>query len=96
MNQNPNEMTNLSAKIPFDSTKERISRATKELASELHRVCLGRRPTKIDALRFRQMTSTDDIRINDQYFDGKKIGSFFTTYILDIPRSVSIKYKPAR
>jgi hypothetical protein len=89
-------MTDISAKIPFDSTKERISAATKELAFEIHRVCLGRRPTKKDAPRFRQKTNTDDKRINDQYFDGKKIGSFFTTYVLDIPRSVLIKFNPAR
>jgi hypothetical protein len=85
----------ISTKIPFDSTKERISTAIKELAFEIHRVCLGRRPTKKDSLRFQQKANTDDKRINDQYFDGKKIGSFFTTYILDIPRSVLIKFNPA-
>jgi hypothetical protein len=88
-------MTDISAKIPFDSTKERISAATKELAFEIHRVCLGRRPTKKDALRFQQKANTDDKSINDQYFDGRKIGSFFTSYILDIPRSVLIKFNPA-
>jgi hypothetical protein len=87
-------MTDISAKIPFDSTEERISVATTELAFEIHRVCLGRRPTKKDAPRFQQKTNTDDNRINDQYFDGKKIGSFFTTYILDIPRSVLITFNP--
>jgi hypothetical protein len=85
----------ISTKIPFDSTKERISVATKELAFEIHRVCLGRRPTKKDAPRFMQKTNPHDKRINDQYFDGKKIGSFFTTYILDIPRAVLIKFNPA-
>jgi hypothetical protein len=89
-------MTDISAKIPFDSTKERISVATKELALEIQRSCLGRRPTKKDAPRFRQKANTDDKRINDQYFDGKKIGSYMTTYILDIPRAVLIKFNPAR
>jgi hypothetical protein len=88
-------MTDISAKIPFDSTKEHISVAIKELAFEIHRVCLGRRPTKKDAPRFQQKTNTHDKRINDQYFDGKKIGSFMTTYILDIPRAVLIKFNPA-
>ena len=68
----------------------------KELASEIYRGCLGRHATKNDAPRFQQKANTDDKRINDQYFDGKKIGSFFTSYILDIPRSVLIKFNPAR
>jgi len=89
-------MTDISAKIPFDSTKERISAATKELATEIYRSCLGRHPTKKDAPRFQQRINTDDKRINDQYFDGKKIGSFVTTYVLDIPRCISIRFSPAR
>jgi hypothetical protein len=89
-------MNNLSAQIPFDSTKEHISSATKELAFEIYRACLGRKPTKNDAPRFQQKINTDDKSINDQYFDGKKIGSFVTKYVLDIPRSISIRFNAVR
>jgi hypothetical protein len=89
-------MKNISAQLPFDSTKDRISSATKELAVEVYRACLGRHPTKNDAPRFQERINTDDKSINDLYFDGKKIGSFITAYILDIPRSISIKFNPAR
>ena len=56
----------------------------KELAVEIYRACLGRHPTKNDAPRFQQRTNADNNSINDQYFDGRKIGSFMTNYILDI------------
>jgi hypothetical protein len=88
-------MNKISAKIPFDSTKERISAAMKELAFEIHRACLGRRPTKNDDPRFQQKANSDNKSIHDQYFDGKKIGSLMTTYILDMPRSISIRFNPA-
>lgn len=88
-------MNHISAQIPFDSTKDRISSATKELAIEIYRACLGRHPTKNDAFRFQRMTNSNDTNLTDQYFDGRKIGSFMTTYVLDIPRSISINFTPS-
>jgi hypothetical protein len=87
-------MNEISIKIPFDATKARISAAMKELAYEIYMGCLGRRPTKNDAPRFQQRTNTDDKSINDQYFDGKKIGSLMTAYILDLPRCITLGFKP--
>jgi hypothetical protein len=87
-------MNDISVKIPFDSTTARISAATKELAYEIYMACLGRRPTKNDAPRFRQTTNTDDESIHDQYFDGKKIGCLMTTYMLDLPRCITLGFKP--
>src|ERR1700727_3466222 len=89
-------MTDISSKIPFDSTKERISAGMKELASEIYRGCLGRHATKNDAPRFQQRINTRNKSITDQYFDGRKIGSFMINYILDIPRSISIRFNPVR
>jgi hypothetical protein len=87
-------MNDISVKIPFDSTKERIIAATKELVHEIYRVYLGRKPTKNDAPRFQQKVNAGNMSINDQYFDGKKIGSLMTTYILDIPRCITLGFKP--
>ena len=89
-------MNDLSVKIPFDSTSERISAATKELETEIYRSYLGRRPTKNDAPRFHQKINGGNKCINDQYFDGTKIGSLTTTYILDMPRCIKLGFKPGR
>jgi hypothetical protein len=88
-------MNDISIEIPFDSTKERISAARKELVSEVYRGYLGRHPTKNDASRFQQRINADNKSINDQYFDGKKVGNLMTTYILDIPRYISIRFNQA-
>ena len=85
-------MNDISIQIPFDSTKERIATATKELVSEIYRGYLGRPLTKDDASRFQQRSNADNKSINDQYFDGRKIGSLRTTYTLDIPRCISIRF----
>jgi hypothetical protein len=89
-------MNNISIEIPFDSTKERISAATKEVLSEIYRGYLGRPPTKDDASRFQQRINAGNMSINDQYFDGRKIGSLMITYILDIPRYISIRFNTAQ
>ena len=85
-------MNDISIQIPFDSTKERISAATKEVVSEIYRGYLGRQPTKDDTSRFQQRSNADNKSINDQYFDGRKIGSLTTIYTLDIPRCISIRF----
>jgi hypothetical protein len=90
------EMNDITVTIPFDSTKDRISAATKELVDEIYRGCLGRKPTIKDAPRFHQRTNAENTSINDQYFDGRKIGSLITTYILDIPRCITLGFKPVR
>ena len=87
-------MNDISIQIPFDSTKERISTATKEVVSEIYRGYLGRHPTKNEASRFRQRINADNESINDQYYDDKKIGSLRLTYILDMPRCISIRFNP--
>ena len=94
INPNPTEMNHIATQIPFDSTEDRILSATKELAIEIYRACLGRHPIKNDASRFQRKINKDDKSLTDQYFDGKKVGSFVTTYVLDIPRSISIKFRP--
>jgi hypothetical protein len=85
-------MDDISIQIPFDSTIERIAAATKELVAEIYRGYLGRHPTKDEASRFQQRSNADNKSINDQYFDGRKIGSLMTTYTLDIPRCISIRF----
>lgn len=87
-------MNDIAIQIPFDSTKERISAAMKELLSEIYRGYLGRPPTKDDASRFQQRINAGNMSINDQYFDGMKIGILMTTYTLDIPRCISIRFEP--
>jgi len=89
-------MDDILIEIPFDSTKERIAAATKELVAEIYRGYLGRPPTKDDASRFQRRINADNKSTNDQYCDGKKIGSLMTTYTLDIPRCISIRFNPTQ
>jgi hypothetical protein len=91
-----NRMKEITITIPFASTNERISAAMKEIADEIYRGCLRRKPTKNDASRFQQRTNAGNTSIKDQYFDGRKIGSLTTTYILDIPRCMTLCFNPAR
>ena len=85
-------MKEISVKISFESTTDQTNGAFTKLLDEVYRAFLGRRPTVEDLNGFALSPNVDNASINDLYFKGKRIGSFATTYILDIPRAINIGF----
>lgn len=87
-------MEKITVKIPFESTKEQILEATKELVHEIYKGYLGREPTTEDRPKFSDGLNADNASINNFYFEGKKYGSLATTYIVDGPKGISFEFTP--
>jgi hypothetical protein len=85
-------MKNISVKIPFDSTPDQTKEALGKLVREVYRNRLGRAPRGEEETAFKQTVNPDNASINDLYFQGKKIGSLATNYILDIPRAINLDF----
>jgi hypothetical protein len=86
-------MKNISVKLPFDSTQDQTSEAYKKLQREVFKNYLGRLPTPDDEMHFKQTVNADNSSVNDLHFQGKKIGSIATIYILDKPRVITLDFK---
>jgi hypothetical protein len=86
-------MKNISVKLPFDYTWDQTREAYRKLVREVYRAYLGRTPTGEDETHFKQTANPDNSSNTDLYFQGQKIGSLSTTYILDSPRSIKLDFK---
>jgi hypothetical protein len=87
-------MKSISVKMPFDSAPDQTKEAFRKLIREVYKSYLGRMPTETDVTNFKKLVNADNSSINDLYFEGKKIGSLATTYILDSPRGISLDFIP--
>jgi hypothetical protein len=85
-------MQNISVKLPFDCTQDQTRDAYRKLVREVYRAYLGRSPTGEDETHFKQTANPDNSSTNDLYFQGQKIGSLSTTYILDSPRAIKLDF----
>lgn len=84
-------MKNISKNLSFDTPKEKLDQELRRIQSAIYKDYLRHTPTREELEKFTQ--NTNKLNITDYYFDGEKIGSLSTIYMLDQPRNIVIEFR---